>query len=94
MDTSTLGTQEESAVPGPRPPYPPEFRKRLIELARAGRKPKGLECTLESVLELARSDRSSRIAIRARIRQVQALSREFEPSAQAIRNWVMQAGFC
>src|SRR5271165_1963162 len=43
-----------------RPPYPPEFRRQMIELVRAGRSP-------------------------------EELSKEFEPSAQAIRNWVAQA---
>lgn len=43
-----------------RPPYPPEFRQRMIELVRAGRSP-------------------------------EELAKEFEPSAQAIRNWVAQA---
>ena len=42
-------------------PYPPEYRRRIVELARAGR----------SINELAR---------------------EFEPSANAIRTWVKQAG--
>ena len=40
--------------------YPPEFRRQLVELVRAGREPEDL-------------------------------AREFEPSAQAIRNWVRQA---
>jgi transposase len=44
-----------------RPGYPPEFRRRIVELVRAGRTP----------VELAR---------------------EFEPTAQSIRNWVRQAG--
>ena len=43
-----------------RPPYPPEFRRQLIELVRSGRSP-------------------------------EALAAEFEPSAQTIRNWVVQA---
>ena len=43
-----------------RPPYPPEFRRQMIELVRAGRSPEDL-------------------------------AKEFEPSAQAIRNWVVQA---
>ena len=43
------------------PPYPPEFRRQMVELVRAGRGP-------------------------------EELAREFEPSAQAIRNWVEQAG--
>ena len=47
-------------MPKSRPPYPPEFRRQMIELVRAGRTP-------------------------------ESLSREFEPSAQAIRNWVRQA---
>jgi len=42
-------------------PYAPEYRRRIIELARAGR----------SINELAR---------------------EFEPSANAIRYWLKQAG--
>jgi transposase len=40
--------------------YPPEFRRQMVELVRAGRTP-------------------------------EELSREFEPSAGAIRNWVRQA---
>ena len=46
----------------PPPPraYPPEFRRRIIELVRAGRSP-------------------------------YELSKEFEPSAQTIANWVRQA---
>lgn len=47
-------------MPRTRPPYAPEYRRRIIELARAGR----------SIKELAR---------------------EFEPSANAIRQWVHQA---
>jgi transposase len=41
-------------------PYPPEFRRQMVELVRAGCGP-------------------------------EELAREFEPSAQAIRNWVKQA---
>ena len=41
-------------------PYSAEFRRRLVDLVRAGRTP-------------------------------ESLSAEFEPSAQAIRNWVRQA---
>ncbi len=41
-------------------PYPPAFRRQMIELIRRGRTP-------------------------------EELGREFEPSAQAIRNWVRQA---
>ena len=47
-------------MPGTYPSYPEEFRRRMIELVRAGRSP-------------------------------QQLAKEFEPSAQAIRNWVKQA---
>jgi transposase len=47
-------------MPKSRPPYPEEFRRRLIELVRAGRTP-------------------------------EELASKFEPSAQAIRNWVRQA---
>ena len=47
-------------MPKSRPPYPAEFRARMIELVRAGRTP-------------------------------EELSREFEPTAQSIWNWVRQA---
>jgi transposase len=47
-------------MPKTRPPYAPEFRRQMVELARAGRDPTDL-------------------------------AREFEPSAQAIRNWVAEA---
>jgi len=47
-------------MPKSHPPYPPEFRRRLVELVRAGRSP-------------------------------EALSKEFEPTAQSIHNWVAQA---
>ena len=40
--------------------YPPEFRRQMVELVRAGRTP-------------------------------EELGREFEPTPQAIRNWVRQA---
>jgi len=42
-----------------RAPYPPEFRRQMVDLVRAGRTPEELE-------------------------------REFEPTAQTIRNWVTQ----
>ena len=44
-----------------RQPYPPEFRRQMVELVRAGRTP-------------------------------ESLAREFEPTAESIRNWVRQAG--
>jgi transposase len=47
-------------MPKSRPPYPPEFRRQMVELVRSGRTP-------------------------------EELSREFEPSAQSISNWVRQA---
>ena len=47
-------------MPKSRPPYPAEFRARMVELARSGRTP-------------------------------EELSREFEPTAQSIWNWVRQA---
>jgi transposase len=43
-----------------RPPYPAEFRRKLIALVRAGRSP-------------------------------DELAKQFEPSAQTIRNWLAQA---
>jgi transposase-like protein len=47
-------------LPKSHTPYPEEFRRKMVELVRAGRSP-------------------------------QQLAKEFEPSAQAIRNWVKQA---
>ena len=47
-------------MPSTHPPYPDEFKPRMVELVRAGRSP-------------------------------QQLAKQFEPSAQAIRNWVKQA---
>ena len=47
-------------MPKTHPPYPPEFRRRIVALVRAGRSP-------------------------------QQLAKEFEPTAQAISNWVKQA---
>ena len=43
-----------------RPPYTPEFRRRMVELVQAGRSP-------------------------------EKLAEEFEPTAQSIRNWDVQA---
>ena len=43
-----------------RRPYPPEFRRQMVELVRAGRNP-------------------------------EELAKEFEPTAESIRNWVKQA---
>ena len=48
-------------MPKTRPPYTPEFRRRLIELVRKGR------------------------------RTPEEVGRQFEPSAQTIRNWLRQA---
>ncbi|BCX87664.1 transposase [Methylomarinovum tepidoasis] len=43
-----------------RKPYPPEFRRQMVELVRTGRTP-------------------------------ESQAREFEPTAESIRNWVKQA---
>ena len=47
-------------MPSTHQPYAPEYRRRIIELARAGR-------------------------------SIKVLAREFEPSANVIRQWVKQA---
>ena len=47
-------------MPKSHSPYPPELRRRLVELVGSGRSP-------------------------------EQLAKKFEPSAQAIRNWVRQA---
>ncbi len=52
--------ERRSTMPPTRPPYPPEFKKQMVELVRAGRTPG-------------------------------ELAKEFEPSDQTIRNWVVQA---
>jgi len=59
VDTSSL-RRKESTMPRTRPPYPPEFRRQMVELVQAGRSP-------------------------------EELAEEFEPSAQTIRNWLVQA---
>jgi transposase len=59
VDTRLL-VEEDFTMPKTRPPYPPEFRRQMVELVRAGR-------------------------------SIEELAREFEPSTQAIRNWVAQA---
>jgi transposase len=47
-------------MPKSKPPYPPELRRQLVAMVRAGRSPNDL-------------------------------AREYEPSAQSITNWVLQA---
>jgi transposase len=59
VDTPRLET-EVSEMPKFGVPYPPEFRRQVVELVRSGRTPEDL-------------------------------SREFEPTAQSIWNWVRQA---
>jgi transposase len=51
---------EESTMSKSRGAYPPEFRRQMVELVKAGRMP-------------------------------EELAREFEPTAQSIRNWVSQS---
>jgi transposase len=46
-------------MPKPKPPYPAEFRERVLELAKGGRSP-------------------------------ESLAREFNVTAQSIRNWLKQ----
>ena len=38
VDTSTFG-EGGFTMPKSRPPYPPELRRRLVEMVRAGRSP-------------------------------------------------------
>lgn len=47
-------------MPRGKPPYPAEYRARMVDLVRSGREP-------------------------------EELAKEFEPSAESIRNWVKQA---
>jgi len=55
-----LKIEEDATMPRSYKRYPKEFRRKLVELVREGRKP-------------------------------EELSRQFEPTAQSIRNWVGQA---
>jgi transposase len=59
VDTPRLET-EVFEMPKFRVPYPPEFRRQMVELVRSGRTP-------------------------------EELSKEFEPTAQSIWNWVRHA---
>jgi len=59
VDTG-LFALEESTMGKTRAAYPPEFRRQMVELVRAGRSP-------------------------------EELAREFEPTAQSIRNWLAQS---
>jgi transposase len=59
VDTGLFGL-EESTMGKTRAAYPPEFRRQLVDLVRAGRSP-------------------------------EELAREFEPTAQSIRNWLAQS---
>src|SRR5499427_1873889 len=59
VDTGLFGF-EESTMGKTRAAYPPEFRRQMVELVRAGRSP-------------------------------EELAREFEPTAQSIRNWLAQS---
>jgi transposase len=59
MDTNPV-TWKVHIMSKHRGPYSPEYRARIVELARAGQTP-------------------------------EALAKKFEPTAQAIRNWVAQA---
>ncbi|WP_438861416.1 transposase, partial [Lactococcus petauri] len=52
--------REVPFMPKTRPPYSPEFRRRIVDPVRAGRDPEDL-------------------------------AREFEPTAQSIRDWVARA---
>jgi transposase len=60
VDTYPKYGIKEFTMPKAHRPYPPEFRRRLVELVRSGRSP-------------------------------ESLAQQFEPTAQAIRNWVRQA---
>jgi transposase len=59
VDTSSF-EKEVFTMPKSRPPYPAQFRQKMIDLVRAGRTP-------------------------------DELAKQFEPTAQTIRNWVAQA---
>ena len=55
---------EESTMPKSRPPYPPEFRQRIIELVRKGRTPESLAEQFEPSAQtirhwLAQADRDA-----------------------------------
>ncbi len=64
-------------MPKARPPYSPEFRRRMVELIRAGRDPADLACEFEPspLGDPAAKQRPAELA----------------EGSQAIRNWVSQA---
>jgi transposase-like protein len=47
--------EEEFTMPKTRPRYPPEFRRQMVELARAGRTPRQLAREFEPSYETIRS---------------------------------------
>jgi transposase len=62
VDTRSLSREEEFTMPKSRPPYPPEFKRRLVEMVRAGRNPEELaekfEPTAQSIRNwVAQADR-------------------------------------
>lgn len=54
VDIVPLGG-EESTMPKSRPPYPPEFRQRTIELVRKGRTPESLAAQFEPTAQTIRN---------------------------------------
>jgi transposase len=50
VDTSSFG-RKESAMPRSRPPYPPEYRRRMVELVRSGRTPESLSREFEATAQ-------------------------------------------
>lgn len=47
--------REESPMGKTRPPYPPEFRRRMVELVRSGRSPEQLAQEFEPTAQSIRS---------------------------------------
>jgi transposase len=53
VDTRTF-VFKESTMAKTRPPYPPEFRRQMVELVRAGRSPEELAQEFEPTAQSAR----------------------------------------
>jgi len=64
VDTGSLSREEEFTMPKSHVPYPPEFKRRLVEMVRAGRNPEELaekfEPTAQSIRNwVAQADRDA-----------------------------------
>src|SRR5882724_7633579 len=55
VDTRSLSREEEFTMPKSHVPYPPEFKRRLVEMVRAGRNPEELAEKFEPTAQSIRN---------------------------------------